>query len=604
MIEGTINFLKNLGPQQDRKGATSSDDLSKMTEFSIDEYRPMKVIAIGAGLTGVAAAIRYRQYVPNVDISIYDKSDGIGGTWYHNRYPGVACDVPAHCFAYTFEHKADWSACYSPGHEILQYINHVVDKWGVRSLIKLQHEVVHMQWDEPSSQWIVRIRRPAANDPSTFEEFEDRADVVLNGTGGLSRWKWPDIEGLHDFKGPIVHSAGWDFGGSTWEEDVKDWGDKNVVVIGLGSSALQIVAALQPKVGKLCQIGRGQTWVSPPFAVPKISEMLGRELNPSDPSNLYFSEEEKISLKESPEKLFYFRQQLEAQMSSGHKITLRDSELQKASRAMFTEHMRKSLEKKPWIADLIIPDFSVGVKRITPAPGYLEALCADNCDFIHEPIKSITSSTVEIDDGRSIPADIIVCATGFDASYKFPFPIVGRNGVPLNQKWTPHPRTYVAACTDGFPNLFFAFGPNANVGTTSILGMIEHHVMYSVMATMKLQRERLKSIEVKPEAVDDFDDVMEEYFKKSVFSESVPTWYKVGKADGRIVSLWPGSSLHCMRALRYPRWEDFNYERLDKTKNRLFWLGDGMTYSEKTFTGDRTWYIKPNYVDVPPVPES
>lgn len=90
-----------------------------------------------------------------------------------------------------------------------------------------------MQWDESSGQWIVRIRRPSANDPSTLEEFEQRADVVLNGTGGLSRWQWPNIEGLHDFKGPLVHSAGWNFGGKTWEEDVKDWGDKNVAVIGL-----------------------------------------------------------------------------------------------------------------------------------------------------------------------------------------------------------------------------------------------------------------------------------------------------------------------------------------------------------------------------------
>lgn len=129
--------------------------------------------------------------------------------------------------------QADWSTCYAPGHEILQYIHHVVDKWKVRPLIKLQHEVVRMQWDEAAGQWIVRIRRPSANDPSTFEEFEDRADIVLNGTGGLDRWKWPDIEGLHEFKGPIVHSAGWNFGGSHWEEDVKDWGDKKVVVIGM-----------------------------------------------------------------------------------------------------------------------------------------------------------------------------------------------------------------------------------------------------------------------------------------------------------------------------------------------------------------------------------
>ncbi|KAI0690622.1 FAD/NAD-P-binding domain-containing protein [Cytidiella melzeri] len=609
VIGSTRDFLRTLAgqaPQQPEPAAAKDvDDLSKMAEFSIDEYRPMKVIVIGAGMSGVVAGVRFRQYVPNVDISIYDKSDAVGGTWYHNRYPGVGCDVPSHCYAYTFEHKSDWSQCYSPGPEILQYINHVVDKWQIRPLIKLQHEVVHMQWDNPSGQWIVRIRRPSpSGDPSRFDEFEERADVVLNATGGLSRWNWPEIEGLHDFKGTLVHSADWNLGGKTWEEDVKDWGDKNVAVIGLGSSALQIVGALQPKVKKLYNIARGQTWVAPPFSVAKISELFGRDIDPSRSSNLIITEEEKKSI-ESPDKLWAFRKQMEEQMNSSHTITIRNSELQNGARALFAEHMRNSLAKKPEIADKIIPEFSVGVKRITPAPGYLEALCADNCDFIHEPIKRLTSSTIELANGTSVPADIVICATGFDTSYVLPFPIIGRHpGTTLNERWTPHPRTYLAACTDGFPNLFFSFGPNSAVGTTSILGMMEHHVQYAVMATMKLQRERLKSIEVKKEAVDDFDAVLEEHFKKSVFSEPVPTWYKLGKADGRIVALWPGSSLHCMRALRYPRWEDFDYERLDKINNRLFWLGDGMSYTEKTFTGDRSWYINPSYVDAPPVPGS
>ena len=134
--------------------------------------------------------------------------------------------------------QSDWSACYPPGHEILQYIHHVVDKWQVRPLIKLQHEIVRMQWDEMDGKWCIRIRRPSTDGSSSYEEFEDRADVVLNGTGALSRWDWPDIEGLHDFKGPVVHSAGWNFGGPDWEADVKDWRDKNVVVIGLVGTTL------------------------------------------------------------------------------------------------------------------------------------------------------------------------------------------------------------------------------------------------------------------------------------------------------------------------------------------------------------------------------
>ncbi|KAI0346538.1 FAD/NAD(P)-binding domain-containing protein [Trametopsis cervina] len=588
------------GGHPDIVNGAVQDDLSGMADFSIDEYRPMRVIVVGAGMSGIAAGIRFRQYVPGVDISIYDKNDALGGTWYTNKYPGVACDVPAQCFAYAFENKGDWSACYAPGHEILQYLNDVVDKWQIRPIIKLQHEIVHMQWDEPAGKWIVRIRRPSSSGAG-FEEFEDRADVVLNASGGLSRLRWPSIEGLHDFKGTLVHSANWDLGGKNWEEDVEGWQDKSVAVVGIGASALQIVTALQPKVKKLYNVARGQAWVAPPFAVQKIGELLGRDLDATSTTNFQLSKEEQISLR-SPEKAWTFRKQIEEAMNTLHTVTIRDSEVQKGARESFTEHMRKSLEKKPWIGEKLIPDFSVGAKRITPAPGYLEALCADNCDFVHGPIKRMTSNSIEFEDGQSISPDVIICATGFDASYRFPFPVIGRDGVSLSSRWTPHPRTYLAACTDGFPNMFFSFGPNSSVGTTTVLGIMEHHVQYAVMATMKLQRERLKWLEVKAEAVADFDKVMDEYFKRTVFSESVSTWYKVGKADGRIVALWPGSSPHCMRALRHPRWEDFNYGRFDKTENRLFWLGDGMSYAEKTLTGDRAWYINPDYVDSPPIP--
>jgi cation diffusion facilitator CzcD-associated flavoprotein CzcO len=146
---------------------------------------------------------------------------------------------------------------------------------------------------------------------------------------------------------------------------------------------------------------------------------------------------------------------------------------------------------------------------LTFYPEYI-SLSSSKCELVHEvPIKRVTASTIEFENGRTIDVDVVICATGFDTSFQYPFSVIGRNGRKLNEEWTPHPRTYLAACTDGFPNLFFSFGPHSAVGTTAILGMMEHHVQYAVMAAQKLQRERLKSIEVKREAVDDFDAVLE-----------------------------------------------------------------------------------------------
>jgi len=250
----------------------------------------------------------------------------------------------------------------------------------------------------------------------------------------------------------------------------------------------------------------------------------------------------------------------------------------------------------------LIPDFPVACRRLTPGPGYLEALCRDNVEFVPKDIKRFTSSGIETSDGEHQELDIIICATGYDTSFILPFPIIGRGGQTIQTRWSPHPETYLAVCVDGFPNWFFALGPNSGVGSGSLLVLIEHQVDYAVQAALKMQRERIRSIEVKREAVRDFDDYVEHYFPTSVYSENCRSWYKMGKAEGRVVGLWPGSCLHSLVALRHPRWEDFTYEREKDVKSRFHWLGDGYTYNEKYLVGDRAWYLNDGYVDIPPIP--
>ncbi|OBZ65862.1 putative sterigmatocystin biosynthesis monooxygenase stcW [Grifola frondosa] len=537
--------------------------------FSIDEYKPLKVVVIGAGFSGIIAGIS-----------------------------GLSCDIPSHCYQLTFEEKTDWSSFYAPGHEILAYLQSVVDKYKLMRYIKLQHELVHAQYDEPSGKWHLRIRRPAAQE-GQFEEFEDTADFFVTAVGALSNWEWPDVQGLKDFKGQLFHSAAFEVGDKTWQEAVKDWKDKKVGVIGVGSSAIQIVPALQPRVAKVCNYVRGKTWLAVPFASPKFLEMMGR-----DPSseNYAFTDKDKQLFEKDPAFYKHFRHELEADINSLHPSTLRGSDQQAVARALFKANMLKKLAKKPWIADYLMPDFPVACRRLTPGPGYLEALCEDNVEFIPTHIKRITSDGIETVDGKHEDLDVIICATGFITSFQLPFPIIGRNGVDIREKWRPHPTSYLSICVDGFPNMFMTFGPNSGVGSGSLLVLLEAEIGYAVKAAQKMQRERLKSIEIKMEAVRDYDEYLESYFPKTIYTEKCRSWYKMGKEEGRIVALWPGSCLHGTRALANPRWEDYNYELLDGAKNRMYWLGDGQTYNEKTMTGDRAWYLNDEEVDAPPVP--
>ncbi|EPS99506.1 hypothetical protein FOMPIDRAFT_40047 [Fomitopsis schrenkii] len=214
------------------------------------------------------------------------------------------------------------------------------------------------------------------------------------------------------------------------------------------------------------------------------------------------------------------------------------------------------------------PQLGVGVacERLTPGPGYLEALCADNVDFQPTHIKRVTPKGIELVDGTHTDLDILICATGYDYSFQLDFPIVGPDGATIQEQRKPHPTAYLAICTDGFPNWFMAVGPNSGLGNGSLLVVIERQV--EVEAARKMQRERL---EVKREAMADFDEYLENNFPTTLFSEKCRSWYKMGNTEGRC------SCLHAARAIEHPRWEGFNYELLDGINNRMHWLGDGQT---------------------------
>jgi cation diffusion facilitator CzcD-associated flavoprotein CzcO len=176
-----------------------------ISERALDEPRPLKVIYIGAGVSGICAAINLPKYVPNLELTIYEKNADVGGTWFENRYPGCACDIPAHSYQLSFESNPDWSSFYVGAPEILRYWQRVAEKYGVKKHMRFRRRCVEARWDEETSKWRVKLKNVDNN-----EIIEDVADVFVTGSGVLNEWKWPDIEGLHDFKGKLLHSANWD----------------------------------------------------------------------------------------------------------------------------------------------------------------------------------------------------------------------------------------------------------------------------------------------------------------------------------------------------------------------------------------------------------
>ncbi|KAI1497595.1 flavin-binding monooxygenase [Biscogniauxia marginata] len=570
-------------------------------DVPLDSHRRMKVRVIGAGYSGIYLGIRIPQRLRNVDLQIYERHESIGGTWWLNKYPGCACDVPAHSYQYPFNPNPDWSSFYAPQPEICAYLHRTAEKYGVTRFVKTLHKVESCRWDDDAKKWSLTV-----HNLNTGETFEDDADVLISARGHLSDPAWPKIPGLKTFEGELIHSA-------LWPKD-SDLKNKRIGVIGNGSSAIQIVPKLQKLEGsQVSCFVRNQTWITNPYGDQVMAD-LGL-----DPKIHEFTDKQRQEFINDPEKLYKFRRAIEASCNAAHLVTIRDSPMQRAAVDITRAAMQKRLAKKPEIADFLYPSFGVGCRRPTPGPGYLEALVESNVDFITDPIAGVTPTGVTLQSGREVELDALVCATGFNSSMVPPFPVYGRGGVSLAERSGDLPEAYLSLAVDPFPNFFAVLGPNSGVGSGSLSAIIEALGDYIVKCVRKLQKEDYASMTIRPERVRDWSRYAFEYFKGTVYSDTCHSWYKSKEGGGDVVTgLWPGSTLHALEALRAPRWEDYEWESTaDNQGNLLRWLGNGfsLTHTQKKksengqegegegdnneYHGDPAWYIDPRFVDAP-----
>lgn len=294
-----------------------------------------------------------------------------------------------------------------------------------------------------------------------------------------------------------------------------------------------------------------------------------------------------------------YRHQIEKYVNEASTITLFGTEPQQKFMAINKEAMAKKLAKKPEIMKALEPSFPPGCRRLTPGPGYLEALVEENVTFINTKIKRIVPEGIETVDGTVRKVDLIICATGFDTTLRQPLPILGEGGVSLDDVWNPTPECYFGILPNKMPNHFRFLGPNGGPGTGSLIFLVETACEYMIKCIQKLQREYIKSMVISPRANEVYSKHIDMYFTRTIYTQPCKSWMKRGKEVGRVVTLWPGSSQHGVVAFKNPRFEDFVFEYMPETKeNPLAWLGNGHTLSqhENRVTTD---YL--DEVDYPPV---
>ncbi|KAF9057792.1 hypothetical protein BJ165DRAFT_77572 [Panaeolus papilionaceus] len=531
----------------------------------LNDERFVRVVCIGAGVSGLVLAYKMRRSFKNFELVIYEKNSDVGGTWLENNYPGCACDVPSHTYTYTFEPKTDWSAVYAGPKEIQQYLSDFCHKYELGQYIKFNHQVSEAVWDQSSGEWKLSIKRREDG-----KIIQDRCHIFVNASGVLNTWKWPDIEGIDNFKGKLVHSANWDS-----SIDLKD---KHVGLIGNGSSAIQILPAIYPEVRKLTNFIRSPTWVVPVLAEPQHS----------------YTEEEKLKFQQDPEAHLQYRKAQGVGLAKYFPLFIKDSDAQKAT----TDAMKEVLKAKlpaDVVAELT-PEWGVGCRRITPGSDYLEKLGAEKTKVVVGSIARITEKGCVDSQGTEHPLDVLICATGFDTSFVPRFPILGADGVSLADAWKDEAKGYMGVGAAGFPNYFTLVGPGSPLATGPAMYPMELHADYILKMVDRYQTESIHSMVPKPEAVEDFVAQRDQFLKGTIWDDSCHSWYKSGKAR-KLAALWPGSGLHFVTVMSEPRYEDWDYQY---NGNRFAYFGNGYSQIEMKDSDTADWaYFVRNGDDSP-----
>lgn len=368
---------------------------------------------------------------------MYEKNEDIGGTWFENRYPGVMCDVPAHIYTLLDIPNPDWPAFYATGGDIQEYLTKIKKKYNLDRDVKYNSKVTAATWDEEDGKWHVKVEQDG-------KTIEDTCDVLVNGSGVLNAWSWPNIQGLHDFKGHLSHSADY----KDWEKKTSFDG-KRVAVIGNGSSAIQIVPQMAKVASKLTNIVRTATWISAPFA---------EALSKAPGTNPKYTEEEKKEFRENPAKLKEHRHELAHAFNHFYEALIEGSKANKAAMTATKEMMEDRLKTRPDLAEKLIPTWSLGCRRLTPGNGYLESLCMDHVELKVGHIDRVTETGILFKDGSHEEYDAIVCATGFDVSFRPRWTQIGRGGKNLAKMWARDAEGYFSLCVSGMPNYFIYNG--------------------------------------------------------------------------------------------------------------------------------------------------
>ncbi len=483
------------------------------------EEKILSTLIVGAGMSGICMGVKLQERGID-DFLIIEKSADVGGTWYDNSYPGACCDVASVLYSYSFEPNPDWSRVFSPHDEIQAYFSHCVKKYGLAAHIRLNTGVKSAYFEESTGIWLVELE--------SGEQL--RAKCLVSGLGQLNRPSVPEFSGAQSFTGESFHSA-------RWRHDI-DLTGKRVAVIGNAASALQFIPQIAAQVEQLTVYQRSANYVV---------KRNDRDYTTGEKSRFkrypWLQKLHRLTVYLRGELLFYPVMRAKSWLRSFYE--------------KWTKAYREEFIADPELRRKLTPDYPVGCKRILVSDDYFQAFARPNVELVTSAITSISSSGVEAADEVSRPVDVIIYGTGFEATeFLSGLDVYGSGGVSLQQAWAEGAEAYRGVSVAGFPNFFMLYGPNTNLGSNSIIFMVERQANYIVRCVDKILSHQLNSMDANKAVMRAYNDRMQGELAKTVWVASCDSWYK--NEAGKVVNNWPRSTLAYWWHMRSPDFSDFD----------------------------------------------
>lgn len=484
-----------------------------------------KVIVIGAGISGIAASLQLKRL--GIPYEVYDRNADIGGTWQTNNYPDARVDTSSYLYQFKFEKNYPWTEFFAARDETLTYLNHIVDKFGLRDAMTFDTELVSAEWQEDRAMWRLDLR-DAQGQARTVE-----ANVVISATGLFNKPRRPDIAGLDSFEGQIFHTTEWDRS--------YDTAGKRVALIGTGSTGAQLAPMVAQDADYLAIYQRTPEWVMAfeNYKVKMTPEVRWLFDNVPYYWNWYCFSSHLTG--QSMQGLQYHDRDWQAQ---GGKVNPRNDKV----REVLVDYIRSKVDGDPDLLARLTPEHAPLVRRLVVDSGFYDTVMRDNVELVSDAIDRVTARGIRTQDGVERPFDLIALGTGFEtAEYFWPTEYTGRNGARLEQMWEKDgARAYLGITMPDFPNFFIFYGPNGSPRSGGFYSWAEVWARYVVGGIVGLIEGGNHTIEVKGDVFEEYNARMDDAMVDLIWEMGGASYYVNGHGRSGIFMPWETQDYHRM----------------------------------------------------------